>query len=70
MTYQTQKPETLVVTRDGEIDDQYYDTVYAERRQEALCAAGREAVKLVTTPVRNFSLNILDLLREHTLQAK
>lgn len=37
-------PETLLVTRDGFIDDEYYDAIYAEKRREALRTAGREAV--------------------------
>ena len=36
--------QTLVVTRDGSIDEQYYDAINAERRKEALKEAGHLAV--------------------------
>lgn len=32
------KPETLLVLRDGLIDDEYYEVVYQRKRQEALHA--------------------------------
>jgi hypothetical protein len=38
-------PALLEVTRDGELDGSYYDAVYAEKRREALHAAGREALQ-------------------------
>lgn len=37
-------PVTFAVFRDGEIDDEYYDAIYAEKRREALHEAGRELV--------------------------
>lgn len=66
----TQKPETLIVIRDGQLDDEYYNAIYAERRREVLQAAGTKVVEIATRPIRNFSLNMLDLLREHTLPVK
>ncbi len=36
--------QTLVVTRNGMLDDEHYDALYAERRREALKEAGHVAV--------------------------
>lgn len=41
-----QHPETLLVCRDGYIDDDYYNAVYAWKRKEALKTMGREVVHL------------------------
>jgi hypothetical protein len=38
------KPETLLVLRDGHIDDGYYETIYSEKRREALRTVAREAI--------------------------
>lgn len=37
-------PELLLVTRDGELDDDYYSAVYDAKRKAAMAQAGREAV--------------------------
>lgn len=48
----TQKPETLLVTRDGQLDEEYYSEIYAERRREALQAAGKEVLHIaIKTPI-------------------
>lgn len=59
---ETYKPETLLVRRDGEIDDGYYDAIYQERKREVLSAAGQQVLAAMGRPVRNFRLNMLDLL--------
>lgn len=44
-------PEALIVTRNGYLDDEYYDAVYAAKRHAALHHAGQELVHAVlTTP--------------------
>jgi hypothetical protein len=66
----TYKPEALLVKRDGEIDHEYYEAIYAEKRRVALHNVGNRAVELVTLPVRNLGSNILDLVKAHSLLAK
>lgn len=36
--------QALLVTRDGEIDDEYYDQAYREIRREALRMAGKDFI--------------------------
>ena len=38
---QNKQPEALIVTRNGYIDDEYYDAIYAAKRREALHHAGQ-----------------------------
>jgi hypothetical protein len=66
----TYKPEQLLVIRDGQLDDSYYNAIYAAKRREALALAGTKAVELMTQPIRNFSLNMLDLVKGHTSLVK
>jgi hypothetical protein len=41
-----QNPETLLVLRDGQVDDSYYEAIYSEKRREALRTVGKEALHL------------------------
>lgn len=41
------QPEALIVTRNGYLDDEYYDAIYAAKRREALQHAGHELVEAV-----------------------
>lgn len=38
------EPQTLVVTRNGFIDDEYYDAIYVQKRKEALHEASKQLV--------------------------
>lgn len=62
----TYKPEQLVVTRDGCLDDEYYDSVYADRRREA----GRAVIRNMLSVPLTVGRNILSLLSEYSEQAK
>lgn len=55
----TQKSETLLITRDGKIDDEYYTQIYAEKRREALHAAGREILHIAASAPRIVGKGIL-----------
>lgn len=44
---QTYKPEAILVTRNGQIDDEYYDAIYAEKRRQALAVVGRDVLQHV-----------------------
>jgi hypothetical protein len=50
---QTVQPETLLVLRDGELDDEYYDAVYKQKRIEALKQCREELiVSLIGLPAK------------------
>lgn len=60
-------PETLIVTRDGHLDDDYYEMVYEQKRREALHAVGHELVNhVLNTPklVGHGVLSIITILAE------
>lgn len=49
----TQTPESLIVTRDGQLDDEYYDMVYEQKRREALEATKQELIQgLIGAPAK------------------
>lgn len=68
---QTYHPENLIVCRDGQIDDEYYDAIYSERRKAVFQAAGRELVHFtfVAAPLQ-IGKGMLYLLSNVTEQAK
>jgi hypothetical protein len=41
----TQTPENLIVIRDGQLDQEYYDQVWEEKRRAALDQAKRELIR-------------------------
>lgn len=45
----TQKPETLIVLRDGELDEEYYEMIYEQKRREALAVAKAELIANLTS---------------------
>lgn len=69
MAFQINNPETLIVTRDGYLDQEYYDMVYEWKRKEALHAAGRDILHFVTidapTLIGKGILSTLTFLAEH-----
>lgn len=42
---QTTNPETIIVVRDGELDDEYYEQVYEDKRREALAAVRKQLIR-------------------------
>lgn len=41
------QPEALIVTRDGQLDDDYYDMVYEDKRHNALVATRKQLISSV-----------------------
>lgn len=53
MEQQTLNPESIIVTRDGHLDDEYYDMVYQEKRREALEAVRKQLIQdLIGAPAK------------------
>lgn len=53
MNLEQTNPESLIVLRDGEIDDEYYDQVYELKRHEALDSVKRELLhRLLGIPAK------------------
>lgn len=63
-------PETLVVCRDGQLDDQYYEAIYAEKRRAALHAAGREVLDHLQNVPKMIGSGIVYLLTPNAEQVK
>lgn len=52
-TTQTFQPETIVVTVDNQLDYEYYDSVYEDKRKEALAAVREDLInQLCSVPAR------------------
>lgn len=66
----TYKPESLVVLRDGHIDDEYYDEIYQDRRRQALHAAGRNLVHLVARSPLEIGKGMIWLMTHDTSLVK
>lgn len=50
---QTVHPESIIVLRDGQLDDEYYDQVYEDKRREALEATKQELIQgLIGVPAK------------------
>lgn len=53
MNTNTFHPESILVLRDGRIDDEYYDVIYEEKRRQALRMGVREAIhSMVCLPIK------------------
>jgi hypothetical protein len=66
-TFHDYHPESLIVMSGGELDDAYYDAIYAEKRREALRQVKTEAVNhLQQVPARigHGVLNVLSHIAE------
>ncbi len=69
--YETQTEQQLhqfIVTRDGQLDDEYYDNIYLERKREILHQTVHRAVHNVIDLPGIVGKNIVGLIAEQVRQ--
>lgn len=63
-----EKQIDIIVTRNGFIDDEHYDNIYAEKRRQALEQAGKQLVQSMCTAGRNIGRAALYVLTPEPLR--